>query len=65
MEPRKYDNPEQSLTTTLGTTLGADAIPLDTPASDDARRAVREPVPGEEQCGGRSGPGPTSSGSDL
>ena len=44
MEPRKYDNPEQSLTTTLGTTLGADAIPLDTPASDDARRAVREPV---------------------
>ena len=51
MEPRKYDNPEQSLTTTLGTKLGADAIPLDTPARDDARRAVREPVPGEPYVG--------------
>ena len=65
MEPRKYDNPEQSLTTTLGTTLGADAIPLDTPASDDARRTVRESVPGEEQYGGRSGPGPKIMAADT
>lgn len=65
MEPRKYDNPEQSLTSTLGTTLGADAIPLETPASDDARRAVREPVPGEEPDFGRSGPGPKIMAADT
>src|SRR2546427_12324323 len=65
MEPRKYDNPEQSLTSTLGTTLGADAIPLETPTSDDARRAVREPVQGEEHDVGRSGPGPKIMAADT
>jgi sporulation protein YlmC with PRC-barrel domain len=65
MEPRKYDNPEQSLTTPLGSTLGAAAIPLDTPASDDARRAVRVPVPGEEPYVGRSGPGPKIMAADT
>ncbi|MDQ2962618.1 MAG: hypothetical protein M3R31_05585 [Pseudomonadota bacterium] len=53
MEPRKYDNRQQPLTTTLGTTLGAEAIPLETPTSDEARRAVREPVPGEQPYGER------------
>lgn len=53
MEPAKYDNAAQPLTTTLGTTLGAEAIPLETAASDDVRRAV----PGEEDHAGRSGPG--------
>src|SRR2546422_7993854 len=65
MEPGKYDNPEQPLTTTLGTTLGADAIPIETPISDDARRAVREPVPGEEHFVGRSGPGPKIMAADT
>src|SRR6266550_3550536 len=65
MEPGKYDNPEQPLTTTLGTTLGADAIPIETPASDDARRAVRDPVPGEEHFVGRSGPGPKIMAADT
>src|SRR6267378_3801685 len=65
MQPGKYDNPEQPLTTTLGTTLGAEAIPLQTPASDDARRAVREPLPGEEHHMGRSGPGPKIMAADT
>ena len=65
MEPGKYDNPQQPLTTTLGTTLGAEAIPLETPASDDARRTVREPVPGEEHHMGRSGPGPKIMAADT
>ena len=65
MEPRKYDNPDQSLTTTLGTTLGAEAIPLETPTSDDARRSVREPVPGEEPYAGHSGPGPKIMAADT
>ena len=65
MEPGKYDKPEQPLTTTLGTTLGADAIPIETPTSDDARRAMREPVPGEEHFVGRSGPGPKIMAADT
>src|SRR5438093_10874396 len=57
MEPSKYDNPEQPLATTLGTTLGGEAIPVEGVRSDDPRRASREPLPGEENLVGKSGPG--------
>lgn len=66
MEPGNYDNPEQSLTTTLGTTLGADAIPIAGPSSADVRRAPREAVPGEENYWGRkAGPGPKVMAADT
>ena len=65
MEPSKYDNPEQPLTTTLGTTLGGEAIPLEGVPSDDPRRASREPLPGEENFVGKSGPGPKVMAADT
>ena len=66
MEPGNYDNPEQPLTTTLGTTLGADAIPIERPLSDDARRASHEPLPGEEKYWDRkAGPGPKVMAADT
>jgi sporulation protein YlmC with PRC-barrel domain len=65
MERGKYDKPEQPLTTTLGTTLGGEAIPLEGVRSDDPRRASREPVPGEENFVGKSGPGPKVMAADT
>ena len=65
MERGKYDKPEQPLTTTLGTTLGGEAIPLEGVRSDDPRRASREPLPGEEHFVGKSGPGPKVMAADT
>ena len=65
MEPSKYDNPEQPLATTLGTTLGGEAIPVEGVRSDDPRRASREPLPGEENLVGKSGPGPKVMAADT
>jgi hypothetical protein len=65
MEPGKYDNPEQPLTTTLGTTLGGEAIPVEGVRSEDPRRASREPVPGEDNFVGKSGPGPKVMAADT
>src|SRR5438034_4939385 len=65
MEPSKYDNPEQPLATTLGTTLGGEAIPVEGVRSDDPRRASREPLPGEENLAGKSGPGPKVMAADT
>src|SRR5271157_2017213 len=39
MEPDKYDNPEQTLTTALGSTLGARAIQVEHRATRSVRRA--------------------------
>ena len=65
MEPTRYDNPEQALTTTLGTSLGADAIPIEG-ISGDSRRASREPLPGEENYWDlKVGPGPKVMAADT
>jgi sporulation protein YlmC with PRC-barrel domain len=53
------------LTTTLGTTLGGESIPLEGVRSDDPRRASREPLPGEENFVGKSGPGPKVMAADT
>jgi sporulation protein YlmC with PRC-barrel domain len=65
MEPGRYDNPDQSLTTTLGTSLGADAVPIEG-TSGDLRRASREPLLGEENYWDRkAGPGPKVMAADT
>ncbi len=65
MEPTRYDNPDQALTTTLGTSLGADAIPIEG-SSGDLRRAPREPLPGEENYwDAKAGPGPKVMAADT
>ena len=63
MEPGKYENPEHS-STTLDTTLGGEGIPLER-TDEDIRRASRQPVPGEENFVGRSGPGPKVMAADT
>ena len=66
MEPGKYENPEQPLTTRSGTTLGADAIPIDRPSVGDVRRAPRDPLPGEDRYwDSKTGPGPKVMAADT
>jgi hypothetical protein len=66
MEPGDYDNPGQRATPTLGTTLGAEAIPLEHPSSGDPRRATREPTLGAERYWDRkTGPGPKVMAADT
>jgi len=66
MEPGNYDNPEQPLTTTLGTTLGADAIPIERTSAGDVRRAPRDPVPGQgDYWDTKAGPGPKVMAADT
>jgi sporulation protein YlmC with PRC-barrel domain len=66
MEPGRYDNPDQSQTTTVGTSLGADGIPIEGTASGDVRRASREPLLGEDNYWNRkTGPGPRVMAADT
>ncbi len=66
MEPDNYDDREQSLSSTMGTTLGADGLPINRPSTEDVRRAVREPVAGEERYwDAEAGPGPKVMAADT
>lgn len=66
MEPTNYGNRDQTLTTNLGTAIGADGLPLDRPLTEDARRAIREPLPGEETYWNHgAGPGPKVMAADT
>jgi sporulation protein YlmC with PRC-barrel domain len=62
MDPVRPDNPDAELTTTLGTSLGGESVPIDRPAGLDSRRSPREPLPGEET---HLGPGPKVMAADT
>lgn len=62
METGKYDNP----TTTLGTTLGADGIPIERPLTGDPRRAPYDPLTGDgHYWDNKTGPGPKVMAADT
>jgi hypothetical protein len=62
MEPVNYDNP----TTTLGSTLGADGIPVERALTGDLRRAPHDPVAGDgHYWDDKAGPGPKVMASDT
>ncbi len=64
MEQGKYENLEQ--TTTLGTPLGVDGIPIDRLSAGDVRRASHDPLLGEERYwDGKAGPGPKVMAADT
>jgi sporulation protein YlmC with PRC-barrel domain len=66
MEPGNYDDREQSLSSTLETPLGADGLPINRSSTVDARRAVREPIPGDERYWDtKAGPGPKVMAADT